>query len=102
MSSPSVKATQPRSARRVQPRNEGTRPHESGARDKLAGRPQPHAIHGQLVYADGENAGKPIERAKYQVLDGSGKVIAEGETGFDGMVHRPVPGPGDYTVRVFT
>jgi hypothetical protein len=100
MSSPSVARSSPAAPRRVQPKDSGIRPDKDKTKSILDASGKPHQVHGQLVYEDGEHAGKPVEKANFQVLDGKGNVVAEGTTGFDGMIRRPVPGPGSYTVRV--
>lgn len=55
-----------------------------------------HAIKAQIV----DVGGRPLARARYEVVDGAGAVVASGTTDHTGLVRHDMPRAGRYTVRI--
>ena len=75
---------------------EGTPPARGRAvAERLLADGEGHALKAQLVRADGS----PLARARYEVVDSAGTVVATGVTQANGLVFHELPQPGEYKVR---
>lgn len=54
-----------------------------------------------LAQAVAKATGKPVSGAAWRIFDGSGAKIAEGKTGFDGVIQHAVAQAGKYEIEVY-